>query len=225
MAKGSDNPFPSILVTEGSVPSSPAAGKQRVYIDSTSHTLKRVNSSGTITSLEATSGVPSGTSFPGGPSTSDLYFRTDHGITYFYDGTRWVSTTLYVAPPNTTPTMPISAGPAEVARHALPTPPVGTDIWLVSLGATYQVASGGSALGASHKWVVTATKYNGGGSTSVTVTKSIDSGSSAVWRSDTATTIGELLGAYWLISFGAAKTGTPGNLYFYATLQYRIVST
>jgi hypothetical protein len=49
MAKGSDNPFPSVLVVEGTVPSSPAAGRQRVYIDSADNTLKSVNSSGAVT--------------------------------------------------------------------------------------------------------------------------------------------------------------------------------
>jgi hypothetical protein len=48
----SDNPFPSLLVTEGTAPASPASGKQRVYIDSTSHQLSRKNSSGTVVNLE-----------------------------------------------------------------------------------------------------------------------------------------------------------------------------
>lgn len=52
MTKASDNPYPSILVTEGTEPSAPAAGKQRVYIDSTSHHLSRTDSSGTQVDLE-----------------------------------------------------------------------------------------------------------------------------------------------------------------------------
>ena len=52
MPKASDNAFPSILITEGTEPSAPAAGKQRLYIDSTSHHLKRTDSSGTDVDLE-----------------------------------------------------------------------------------------------------------------------------------------------------------------------------
>lgn len=37
-----------------------------------------------------------GTSFPGSPATNDRYFRTDRGIEYYYDGTRWLSTHLVV---------------------------------------------------------------------------------------------------------------------------------
>jgi hypothetical protein len=89
-----DNPFPSLLVVEGSAPSSPASGAQRVYIDSTSHHLSRKTSGGSVVDLEtnqASSGVASGSSFPGSPSTSDLYFRTDRGRLYYYDGTRWLT--------------------------------------------------------------------------------------------------------------------------------------
>jgi hypothetical protein len=46
VTKASDNAFPSVLITEGTVPSTPAAGKQRLYIDSTTHVVKVVNSSG-----------------------------------------------------------------------------------------------------------------------------------------------------------------------------------
>lgn len=49
----SDNPFPSILITEGTEPSAPAAGKQRVYIDSTSHHLSRTDSSAAEVDLES----------------------------------------------------------------------------------------------------------------------------------------------------------------------------
>lgn len=52
MTKASDNAFPSILLTEGTEPAAPAAGKQRIYIDSTTHLLKATNSSGTDRTIE-----------------------------------------------------------------------------------------------------------------------------------------------------------------------------
>ena len=36
-----------------------------------------------------------GTAFPGSPLTNDRFFRTDRGIEYYYDGTRWVSINEY----------------------------------------------------------------------------------------------------------------------------------
>lgn len=55
MTKASDNPFPSILIEEATEPSAPAAGHQRLYIDSTSHKLKATNSSGTDRDIEGLS--------------------------------------------------------------------------------------------------------------------------------------------------------------------------
>lgn len=52
----SDNPFTSLLIVEGTEPSAPAAGRQRLYIDSTTHKLKRTDSSGTDVTIEGTSG-------------------------------------------------------------------------------------------------------------------------------------------------------------------------
>lgn len=62
MTKASDNAFPSILITEGTEPSAPAAGKQRLYIDSTTHKLKRTDSSGVDVTIE---GASSGATFHG----------------------------------------------------------------------------------------------------------------------------------------------------------------
>lgn len=40
-------------------------------------------------------GISSGTSNPGGPSNNDLFYRTDLDLFIFYDGTRWLTVTLY----------------------------------------------------------------------------------------------------------------------------------
>ena len=51
MPKASDNPFPSILVTETAAPADPSVGSQRLFIDPVDHILKRINSSGTVTPI------------------------------------------------------------------------------------------------------------------------------------------------------------------------------
>lgn len=48
MTKASDNEFPSLLIKEGTAPSSPGAGDQRLFVDSSDHLLKYKNSSGTV---------------------------------------------------------------------------------------------------------------------------------------------------------------------------------
>jgi hypothetical protein len=52
MAIGSNNKYPKIIITEGTAPTSPDAGDQKLYIDSADHHLKRKNSGGTVTDIE-----------------------------------------------------------------------------------------------------------------------------------------------------------------------------
>ena len=44
----------------------------------------------------ADGGTPEGTSFPGSPATNSRFYRTDRRIEYFYDGTRWLSTQIFI---------------------------------------------------------------------------------------------------------------------------------
>lgn len=48
--RASDNPFPSVLFAEHVDPANPPADHQRLFVD-TDHTLKLINSSGTVTAL------------------------------------------------------------------------------------------------------------------------------------------------------------------------------
>lgn len=68
MTKASDNAFPSLLITESTEPTAPAAGKQRLYIDSTSHKLKATNSSGTERDIEDNPMTTAGDIIYGGAS-------------------------------------------------------------------------------------------------------------------------------------------------------------
>lgn len=52
MAKASDNLFPYLHLVPAAAPSSPAAGAERVYLDSADGKLKRKDSSGTVTTIE-----------------------------------------------------------------------------------------------------------------------------------------------------------------------------
>jgi hypothetical protein len=92
MAKASDNEFPSLLIKEGSAPSNPASGDQRLYIDSSDHKLKRKSSGGSVTVIEAAAGIADHGEFtyldategsaPGTPASGKVrvYAKTDGRI-------------------------------------------------------------------------------------------------------------------------------------------------
>lgn len=112
MAKGSDNKFPKVIITEGSAPSNADSGDQKLYIDSADHKLKRKDSSGTVVSIEdAGSGAPSTSEYvttaadgglsaevviPGLAGSADVAGLAGGGISEEYDssttGLTWDST-------------------------------------------------------------------------------------------------------------------------------------
>lgn len=51
MTVGSDNPFPSVLMVEGAAPATPAAGNQRLFVDTADGLLKLKDDAGVVTAV------------------------------------------------------------------------------------------------------------------------------------------------------------------------------
>lgn len=84
----SDNLFPKVILVEGTTPANPSAGDQKIFIDSADHKLKRVNSSGTVTTIESAGGASQGTpaltlSTSNSAGSSGSYVGTDATIAAF----------------------------------------------------------------------------------------------------------------------------------------------
>jgi hypothetical protein len=167
----------------------------------------------------------SGTSFPTAV-TGDRYWRTDKGLEFYYDGTRWLSTHLFaiVMPNWNETTSGTSVTTTGTLRCGIPPAAGGTDWYIVDGTLDFDV-NGGTALGASHNWVVTFAKNDVNVSPTTISTYTINSGSSSVLRSIT-NSINALLGtASFMLEITATKTGTPGNLIHWFTFTYRVVTT
>ena len=169
-------------------------------------------------------GMAAGTSFPGGPSSGDLFYRSDLHLQFFYDGTRWLSLSQY--------TMALSrAGdatePATATKNAGYWEPLLETIYIEAVYVGFYVAGGASALSGSHKWVLTLTVWDSAGSQGAAIaTINIDSGSSSVFRALSATSVNTAtLASDTLVSTNITKTGSPGNLYAKARLVYRLIAT
>ena len=176
-------------------------------------------------------GYDSGSSFPGSPSSGDRYWRTDLGMEFYYDGTRWLSTTLYHSH---TVQENISAGSSYAAPNITlstfnwPTPAIGSgsDVWLVAAEFDFFV-NGGTALSGSHSWVTVLGKTIGANTQTTVLTFTANSGASSVWRRDTQA-IGALLNngtTHYAFNLLSTKTGTPGPLFSHCDITFRIVAT
>lgn len=53
MAKASDNPFPSVLITKSAAPATPSAGTVRLFVDTTDGALKKIDEAGAIAGVSS----------------------------------------------------------------------------------------------------------------------------------------------------------------------------
>jgi hypothetical protein len=168
-------------------------------------------------------GYDEGTSFPGSPSTSDKFYRTDLNLLFYYDGTRWLTTDLFsLSMSDIAPTTQLSAN-AIVSLG--PVPFLGTySLWLdhVDFGIEHVA---GTYDGSNH-WNLALNYY-----TSASSRVAIVAGSDAAVAASTVATVPVAVGAVLnaaacVLEYLPSKTGSPGNLLAYGlVLFYRVIAT
>jgi hypothetical protein len=168
-------------------------------------------------SVSGGGGYSEGTSFPVGPSTDDKFYRTDRNLLYYYDGTRWLTTTLY----------------AQTIESQRVVTPLGADnffetaVWtddydqyIVDFRATVYVV--GTNNGSAY-WNLNLDSLDGGGAASSIATVNTSAISPNAWTR-LKVVINALLGTGKDgIEVGFAKTGSPGTLYVSTMFTYRLV--
>lgn len=98
MPIGSDNPFPSVLLVEGTTPSSPAAGRQRMFMSSADSKARLVNSSGAVKHVSQV--VQKVNTQTGAVATGTTTIPVDDTIPQNTEGTEFV--TLAITPTSAT---------------------------------------------------------------------------------------------------------------------------
>jgi hypothetical protein len=180
--------------------------------------------------------IDGGNAFPTGAALTAYgdyrpYIRTDRGgQAYQHEGAAgWLSTSIFEINAWANAVSALSATNSDWLRAPVPDYRGGTGIWLVEFNvAGLNIATGGTALGASHKWDVQAQTCD----TSATFAAlgsavSINTGTNG-WHKGTEyngpTAIGAAVGSTIVfLDIKATKTGTPGNFVGYPTLTYRII--
>lgn len=166
---------------------------------------------------DVSSGVPSGTAFPGTPSNGDLFYRTDLDLLFRYrsTGTRWVSTTLFTAAlANQVIVDPLSANNSKYGLLG------GRTLYLEEVGIATQTAATNDG---SNYWTITANVFPSGAAVGSTVNTSADTAGGEY--SHTITIGAAVAATEMMIGISMAKTLTPGAIYVWAELRYRIIAT
>lgn len=165
------------------------------------------------TEAGAAGGVASGTSFPGSPANNDLFYRTDRDLLYFYDGTRWLTVTLY------TQTFGAWNGLTGVAGTDYYAPVnQDYDMWLVDLLASMEHTTSASGN------YFTATLYSKDGSTLSSAIAAVNGNGNAnntMTRERAAINAALATGADALLII-MSETGTA-TLFGSAMLTYRLI--
>ena len=156
------------------------------------------------------------TSMPAGPATNQRVFRTDLGLEFYWDGTRWLSTTLYE--------LALGAG-ENLAIMANLVRAISTDLalYLVDAFVTWYVATTNNG---THYW--TFQFYSTAGSNTDSNRGSAIStaaGSPNVYTSSTIVIGVALTTASIKVGVQNLNATGAGNLYWYPMIRYRKIAT
>jgi hypothetical protein len=160
------------------------------------------NPTGTIANFS------SGSVFPSSPSTGQVFFRTDHAIQYFYNGTFWLSTHLMALPLPAFSALPSTALAATSSNQCLAVLPVSptNSIWVENFVTS--ISPTGTQDGTNH-WQIKVSLADA----SVLGTLDTNGLSAGEQRIVTDVSIGVAISTttrYFLLS--ATKIATPGNI-------------
>ena len=166
-----------------------------------------------------------GTSFPASPTTNDRYWRTDLDMEFFYDGARWLSTTLF--------SQPLYFRAAEAQAATTPDAYRGGVSYLTAAGiyiedwtCTWYTSSG--TINGSNYWVDTLFLHgiNGGAASATLGTNTCNSGAIAQFhRNQIAINAVVDLDSYTLYTVTATLVGTNGSHYLWSVVTYRHIAT
>lgn len=154
-----------------------------------------------------------GTAFPSSPVTNERFFRTDRGLEYFYDGTRWVTVHEYHIPMGgSNATLSASTnvfGAAQLWN--------GEDIYITNLYAKINVAATNNA---TNYWDMVWQKIESGAVSAATLTTVSTSADSAGWIEKT-TAINAAHTDLAAIRVNLTKVLGPGNFQGYLAMGCR----
>jgi hypothetical protein len=170
------------------------------------------NAGGAVSRVNGAVAWNSGTGFPTA-AAGDRFWRTDRGLEYYYDGTRWLTTTLFTIPTSMTSSISVAADNGNIGVFGLM--PASHGIWLATMYMTTYVATTNNG---SNFWTVTLTQGSNGASLGNFTTAS-DSANTYTEH----TIVVDATTTEKLIYPNPVNTGAPGAIFPAAQLSFRLV--
>jgi hypothetical protein len=147
-----------------------------------------------------------------------LFYRTDRALLYYYDGTRWLTTTLYkIIPTSVITPIPFTASPLSVAYMP---PDLDYGMYLVDLQATSGVFGTNDG---SNFWTVALKRRNATNTINSITSFDTSADTSSNWVTHDVAINAVLDASAKLIEVEITKTSAPDSLYLTSTLTYRLI--
>jgi hypothetical protein len=184
--------------------------------DDTAAKLTKGAAGGYLSMINAGVAWNSGTSFPASKATGDRYWRTDLGLEYYWDGTRWVTTQLF--------TFSFARSTSTDGSDSTPVQRSATwgtlyDMYLLNWVQSWYVVTTNDG---SKYWTLTLAE----GDTGTTISSfTTAAGSANTWTTVTTAVNAVFSNDKTTIQYNAAKTSTPGVLVSSALVSYRLIAT
>lgn len=166
---------------------------------------------------DAGGGVSAGTSFPGSPTTNDLFYRTDRSLLYFYDGTQWLTVQQYEVGIGGQQNVYPSATAVSYIWW-----PVRQDygIYLERWVCTTFVSTTNNG---SNNWTILLDRFSTTNSLTNIASFSTSADTASNWISHSQAINAVLDSSARAIRVASNKTGNPGTVYALSTLVYRLI--
>lgn len=176
---------------------------------------------GAVTRINGAVAWNSGTSFPTAV-TGDRYWRTDRGIEYYYDGTRWLTTQEFNLDWSTRVAQTgggLSATQTSLSNAVIP----GTDIYITTIRFVDFVQTTNDG---TNKWTLEIFKLSTANATTSLGSVSTGTGPDSIntWTPHDVTVNAVVTAAtHPVLRVDATKVASPGALIFSWTVRYRLV--
>jgi hypothetical protein len=167
-------------------------------------------------------GMPRGSSFPAQPAYGDDrdFLRTDirDGVVFYYDGTYWLSR----QPFHGDASVSNATASAYVGMAAVPTD---LDLYVVTVSRSSYVATTNDG---SNYWGLDLHGYKNDNTNDTLHTGNTSGDTVATWTDHSDLAVGALVSGgtgatdVHTLRMSFVKTGSPGGLYAYATVEYRL---
>lgn len=170
-----------------------------------------------VTGLSAGAGYGEGSAFPGSPGLNDKFYRTDLNLLCYYDGTRWLTTSIYgmqlqgINPP---PTIASGAG-WQLA-------PDQESIYVTSVQSGSRVPGTNNS---TNYWNIVFASHDGTNLNTIATitTQGLSYASPDVFRLLSSAVNAAVSCRSAVITFNSV--GSPGSIYTSARINYRLVVT